>query len=205
VQSFSKDIKMYLKEYADSLYRTDTLYLAKSLVETPFMIGFPVLFCVLVYYIVGLNAEFQSFLIFTGVITLVSNAAFSLGYVVSTLAPSTDIALALAPVSVLPFLLLGGLFINSDSVPAYFKPISAVSFFTYGYEILGVNEFDGETIGCHAGEDCNFASGREVLNSFSMEPSDVQFDVFMLFVILVSFRAVSYLFLYRRAKGHRRG
>ena len=87
----------------------------------------------------GLRDDFPRFLGFIGIILLASNAAISLGYLISGAAPSVQFALAIGPVALvgsttvlcsyaashnstqLPFLIFGGLFVNIDSIPAYFK------------------------------------------------------------------------------------
>lgn len=56
-----------------------------------------------------------------GIIVLTANTAVSLGYAVSTLSSSVSVALALGPVVLIPFMLFGGFFVNSDDVPVYFK------------------------------------------------------------------------------------
>ena len=41
----------------------------------------------------------------------------SVGYFLSCLSPNVDVALAVAPVVIIPFMLFGGFFLNSGSVP----------------------------------------------------------------------------------------
>lgn len=56
----------------------------------------------------GIRDEFDVFLAFCGVVVLVSNVSLSLGYAISSAVPSVQVALALGPMLLLPFLLFGG-------------------------------------------------------------------------------------------------
>lgn len=48
------------------------------------------------------------------------------GYVISTAAPSTTAALAIAPALMIPFLLFGGFFLNSGYVLSFFQPKNSI-------------------------------------------------------------------------------
>lgn len=112
------------------------------------------------------------------------------------LLPSTAVVL-------LPFLLFGGFFVNTDSIPIYFDWIGKLSFFNYGFEILMVNEFEGvENIECNfdgpAATSCA-TTGEQVLTRFNASPADVEMDVGILFALLVGFRLIAYLALLRQS------
>jgi ABC-type multidrug transport system permease subunit len=66
---------------------------------------------------------------------------------VSSASSNVSIALALAPVSVIPMMLFGGLFLNVESIPKYFYWVSYLSWFYYGFEALSINEWDGFAAG----------------------------------------------------------
>ena len=54
---------------------------------------------------------------------------------------TTDLAVAVMPVVVVPLMAFGGFYIKINTLPAYFKPLQYLSYFAYGYEILAVNEW----------------------------------------------------------------
>ena len=43
-------------------------------------------------------------------------------------------ALALVPVTVIPFLVFAGFFVNQNNVPYYFYPIQYISMVKYGFQ-----------------------------------------------------------------------
>jgi len=200
LQTFPVELPMFYREYQARMYTSSSFYLARTLSEAPFQIGFPIIFATICYWMIGLDPTAERYFGCVFVIVLTANVAFSLGYMISTLASTVQVALALGPVILLPFMLFGGFFINEDSIPVYFSWIAKISFFKYGYEAVSINEWKDKTIGCDPGEVCQTTSGNIVLQTLSMDPNDYWRDVGVLFGLLAGFRFISFLFLYRRSR-----
>ena len=71
-----------------------------------------ILFTIL-YWMAGLNPEAERFFICLGIAFLILQVVMSLGYFLSCVAPSADVALAIAPVLVMPMMLFGGFYLNT--------------------------------------------------------------------------------------------
>ena len=71
-----------------------------------------ILFTIL-YWMAGLNPEAEKFFICLGIAFLILQVVMSLGYFLSCVAPSADVALAIAPVLVIPMMLFGGFYLNT--------------------------------------------------------------------------------------------
>ena len=142
LQSFPVEKPIFLREHASGNYAVSSYYFAKMFSDFPFQVLFPVLFCIIAFWMMQLHDEFWRFAAFTGVVVLTSNAAMSMGYAVSAIVPSVGIALALGPVILLPMLLTGkvkslkilfsqskilslsfstagGFFINTEQIPSW--------------------------------------------------------------------------------------
>lgn len=63
------------------------------------------------------------------------------GYLISCASSSISMALSIGPPLIIPFLLFGGFFLNSGSVPVYFQWLSYLSWFRYGNEALLINQW----------------------------------------------------------------
>lgn len=63
------------------------------------------------------------------------------GYMISALAPTIEAANAIAPPLMVPLLLFGGFFLQSDSVPPWFIWLKYISWFYYGAENLYVAQW----------------------------------------------------------------
>ncbi len=53
--------------------------------------------------------------------------------------------MALAPPFMIPLLLFGGFFLNSDTIPVWLSWIQYISWFHYANEALTINQWDGVT------------------------------------------------------------
>ena len=73
---------------------------------------------------------------------LIAMSATGYGYMISAIAPSIEAANALAPPLMVPLLLFGGFFLQSDSVPVYFIWLKYMSWFYYGAENLYVTQWE---------------------------------------------------------------
>ena len=73
---------------------------------------------------------------------LVALAAMSVGLLISAAAPNFQTATAIAPAVAMPIVLFGGLFVNTDSLPAWLSWIQYISPVRYGNEALAHTQFD---------------------------------------------------------------
>lgn len=80
-------------------------------------------------------------------------------------------ALSIGPPLIIPFLLFGGFFLNSGSVPEYFKWLSYLSWFRYGNEALLINQWaevgPGEII-CRVNSTCP-TDGQVILRTLNFD------------------------------------
>jgi len=200
LQTFGLELPMFHREYQAGMYTPGSFFLSRTMSEVPFQLFFPCLFVSVTYWMVGFNPDVDRFFTFMFIIVLTSNAAFSLGYVVSTMSPSVQVALALGPVILLPFIIFGGFFINTLSIPAYFSWLEYVSFFKYGFEALAINEFQDKVIGCDPGENCDVTDGNKVIINLGLDINNFWRDIGILLALLIGFRIFSYFFLWMRSK-----
>ncbi|KAK6166710.1 hypothetical protein SNE40_023343 [Patella caerulea] len=212
VNTFPIEVNIFLREYGSGLYRVDIYYLSKSLAELPSFILIPFIFISVVYWMVGLYASAEAFLICAGLTILVANIAMSFGYLISTLTKSVDIALAIAPPILIPFMLFGGFFLNAGTIPVYFVWLEYISWFKYANELLSINQWKHVThIDCKIngtiipnnvtipGVPC-FQNGYDVLNSLDFDEDNFVLDISMLFGLLVGFRLIAFILLFIRAR-----
>ena len=79
---------------------------------------------------------------------LVINALYfcaaSYGLFYSAVIPKLEIAMALVPVLIIPFMMLSGFFRDLDKVSKIFYPLEYLSPFRYGFQAIMLNEFTGK-------------------------------------------------------------
>lgn len=206
VNSFPHELPIFLREYGTGLYRTDTYFLAKNLAEFPTFVLLPFLMITVDYWMIGLYSDWKNYLIASAIIIFVSNVAVSFGMIMSTLAGDVNIALAIAPPIMIPFMMFGGFFLNNDSVPDYFIWLKYLSWFKYSNELLVVNQWENvDHIGCNrnttaSGAGCAFSTGADVLDYMGFSAENTWLNIGLMFALMFGFRILSFIFLLVRAR-----
>ena len=129
--------------------------MAEIIAGIPFLLAMPFLFgkfyyaeqnltCFIVgiqYCMVGMAPGWDAYFSVYFTCILIALSATGYGYMISALAPTVEAANALAPPLMVPLLLFGGFFLQSDSVPPYFIWLKYISWFYYGAENLYVTQW----------------------------------------------------------------
>ncbi|XP_049807634.1 protein white-like [Schistocerca nitens] len=200
INVFCSELPVFSREHLNGMYRTDVYFLSKTLAELPIFIVIPLIFTSVSYYMVGFNPDPQRFAVATLIVILVANVATSFGYLISCISSSVSMALSIGPPVVIPFLLFGGFFLNSASVPSYFEWLSYLSWFKYGNEALLINQWSGvEEISCTRANSTCPSSGHVVLETLNFSEDDFSMDIISLFALIVVFRLLAFLALLARA------
>lgn len=192
-----------MREARSRLYRCDTYFLGKTLAELPLFLTVPFVFTAIAYPMIGLRPGLTHFLTALALVTLVANVSTSFGYLISCASSSTSMALSVGPPVIIPFLLFGGFFLNSGSVPVYIKWLSYLSWFRYANEGLLINQWadvqPGE-ISCTLSNTTCPSSGKVILETLNFSADDMPFDYMGLVLLIIGFRIFAYIALKIRAK-----
>ncbi|VVD00448.1 unnamed protein product [Leptidea sinapis] len=139
---FCSELPIFIREHHSGMYRADVYFLSKTLAEAPVFATIPLVFTTVAYYMIG--------------------------YLISCASSSVSMAASVGPPIIIPFMLFGGFFLNSGSVPPYLGWISYLSWFRYGNEALLINQWTGvESIACTRENFTCPASGKVVLETLS--------------------------------------
>ncbi|KAK1124574.1 hypothetical protein K0M31_005951 [Melipona bicolor] len=196
INVFCTELPIFLREHRNGMYRTDVYFLCKTLAEAPIFIAVPLLFTVVAYPMIGLYPGIDHFFITAGIVALVANVSTSFGYLISCVSSNLSMALSIGPPVIIPFLLFGGFFLNTASVPIYFKWFSYLSWFRYGNEALLINQWsEVESIECTRSNATCPKSGRMVLQTFNFKQEHFWTDIVCLFSLIVTFRFLAFLAL----------
>jgi ABC-type multidrug transport system permease subunit len=98
---------------------------------------------IIVFYGIGMNnnSEPDNFLVLLIIINALYFCSASYGLFYSALIPKLEIAMALVPVLIIPFMMLSGFFRDLDQVSKIFYPLEYLSPFRYGFQACMLNEF----------------------------------------------------------------
>lgn len=143
IATFSVERPLFLRERLNKSYSVGPYFWGKNLAEFPFHLLYPVISIVITYYSIGLNNMKSSyFFVLNAAMICTFFFGTSYGLLISVVIPKMEVAMALVPVLVIPFMVLGGFFVNTNNVPSYLKWIEYVSMFKYGFQAATLNEFD---------------------------------------------------------------
>ena len=102
---------------------------------------------------------------------------FLFGFVLSTLFSDAGVVMALVPVLIIPFLLVGGFFVPLENVFEIFYPFEYLSMFRYGFEAMVYSQYETDRVTItleQSSEDPQRAlTGRQVLSKY------YNFEVFL--------------------------
>lgn len=201
ISVFCAELPVFLREHRSGMYRTDVYFICKTLAEAPIFVAVPLLFTIIVYPMIGLYPGVDHFFIAVGIVTLVANVSTSFGYLISCVSTNVSMALSIGPPVIIPFLLFGGFFLNTGSVPPYFEWLSYLSWFRYGNEALLINQWASvDTIECTRSNSTCPKSGRMVLQIFNFKQEDFWMDIACLFSLIIVFRFLAFLALLSKTR-----
>ncbi|GJQ09948.1 hypothetical protein GpartN1_g1739.t1 [Galdieria partita] len=184
-----------LRERASGMYRVSAYYLSKTLIELPRNALLCIVYVILLYWMVGLQATARDFFLSYVIVYLTVLTAEGLASAVASSAPNPQVAAAITPAFIVTSLLFGGFFLSSGQIPNYFIWLKYLSFFHYSYGSLLQVQFENwkfyDQASCPVGGVC---TGSAVLQKLGPSLS-LGGNLGLLITLLVSFRALTYAIL----------
>ncbi len=180
--TFADERAVFLREQREGMYAVMPYFLAKSLVEVPFLLAGSTVYALLLYFLLGFQQELPRILRFVWVHCLVALCGQGLGLVVATMVSSVSAGALYAPLSIAPFILFTPYALPRALEPAYFTWLKILSPFNWAFEALMFTEFQDLPLYCdpdqlvvisHGGAEssaagltsvCRFADGNTVQN-----------------------------------------
>uniref|UniRef100_H2Z564 ABC transporter domain-containing protein n=1 Tax=Ciona savignyi TaxID=51511 RepID=H2Z564_CIOSA len=142
ITSFPTQIDVAQREHRSALYSVLVFYLAKNIAELLSFILMPTLQCVLVYFMAGLYPGVREFFLFWLISVVVINTCVSLGYFISCISKSREMAMSLIAPFVLPTMYLTDhTFPPFRNVRIYLKWIKYISWFHYTNKLFMINQW----------------------------------------------------------------
>ncbi|KAI7823726.1 P-loop containing nucleoside triphosphate hydrolase protein, partial [Kickxella alabastrina] len=143
INVFTHERKVFSREWQGMYYGLPAYFVAKNIVEQPINIITTVIYCGISYWMIGLDRTMVKFLVYTGAMIVLAISGYSFGILLgASFEELTTIIIAL-PLVFLPFLLFGGLFVNSTNSAVWIRWLQWVGPIKYGYTAMIKNQFVG--------------------------------------------------------------
>jgi ABC-type multidrug transport system permease subunit len=149
---FPNERSVYFREKAAGMYSSSLYFISKVITQLPINVLAPTLLITPAYWMMRLNDGFPEFLILLLTAMLVSNVGFGLGMALSTAILDVSVVQKLQSLVTLPFMLFGGLFLNSANVPDYVLWLEYLSFIKYAFRITINTILEGDSYFCRQGD-----------------------------------------------------
>ena len=203
INVFCMELPLFLREHNNGMYRTDVYFLTKQIAELPIFLLLPFLLISISYFLIGLDPNFERFLVTVGILELLTQSVISFGYFISCLTSSLPIALSIASPIILPLFLFGGMFLKNGTVPFWLDWVKYISWFHYSYEALLINQWSSvDDISCFVEDKDSLqqsglclSSGQEVLDQLNFKEGNFYFDILMLLVLAIGMRMMAFFAL----------
>nr|XP_058944927.1 protein white-like [Pocillopora verrucosa] len=198
--TFPQELSVFLREHHNGMYRSDVYFLCKTTAEAPLFLLNPLFLMAIAYWMIGLRQQILRFLYAYGILALISMVAVSYGYMISTLSPTVATASSISAPLLLPLLLLGGFYVKNTTVPVWLSWLHYLSWFSYGFEAMLVNQWNGygDEI-CSGKNNTDCIGGEQVLHDLGLKKDNEVIDIYALLALTIGFRFIAYLFLLKKA------
>ncbi|KAJ2747155.1 hypothetical protein GGI20_000769 [Coemansia sp. BCRC 34301] len=152
VNVFTGERLVFFREWQAAYYGLPAYFAAKNIVELPIQVISPILYSAICYWLLGFQHDGIKFVLFTVVAISLSLCGFACGFLLGASFKTLSAVLAALPVMFLPFMLFGGLLVNTGNSTVWLRWIQWISPIKYGYSAMMKNQFagyivDGKSVG----------------------------------------------------------
>ena len=146
--TFPAERANFLKEEGSGMYTVSAYYFGRTLIEIPFLILFPFLLSVLLYWTIGFNnSDPSKFFIFALLNILQSFGGNAMGLFAGCLFSDSRVASSVAPLFMMPLMIFSGFYVNDSQMPVWLAWIKYISPFYYSLQGMSRNEFFDSNFG----------------------------------------------------------
>eukprot|EP00271_Cylindrocystis_brebissonii_P011691 TRINITY_DN29600_c0_g1_i1.p1 TRINITY_DN29600_c0_g1~~TRINITY_DN29600_c0_g1_i1.p1 ORF type:complete len:676 (+),score=133.03 TRINITY_DN29600_c0_g1_i1:262-2289(+) len=196
ITTFPAERAIVNRERAANSYRIFAYYPAKVLSEWVLRAGPTVFFVVIAYWPVKFQRDVGKFFLFCLVAVLEFTAMNAVGLMVSSIAPTAQVALALGPLCTVVFMLFGGFYVNLNNIPVWIRWFSNCSPIKWGFVGLAVTEFRGTTYTCTSEDVTCLTTGEQVLNRLSINGYTIEEALGYQCIVIVAIHCLAQYFLW---------
>lgn len=194
IATFPEERAIFTHEQSAGVYMVSSYYVSKVVADTPLRLIAPLVYAVISYWMVGLNADAGDFFKFLAALWMLSMTLSSFGLAISSLAKSAQIAVAMSTVLMIFFMVFGGFFIAPDNIPDYYIWIHYLSPVKYGFTILLLSQVSPDDVYPCKETFCPWTSGQDILDALSIDVTIYQ-SFLVLIGLAIIYNLIAYLSL----------
>ncbi|KAL2632145.1 hypothetical protein R1flu_016831 [Riccia fluitans] len=198
INSFPSERILILRERAAGMYYSSAYYMAKMSAEMPFQILSPMIFSLVVYFMVGFQRKARKFFLFMFFMILCQLSATSLALATSAICRTTDLSVTVLPMLLEINRLFGGFFLAPKILPRYFIWLDCLSYVKYCYVAISQSELKGLELSCKPSDldkqgKCVLETGEQTIKRLGLDYLTVAECAVILMLYIVVTRTFAYL------------
>ena len=185
IVAFPAERAVFLMESSNDAYNPWVYYVAKLVAEIPVQTLWSIIFACICYFMMDLVATAEAFFIALFIVVSSGNCGYAFGILLSAFFPKAEVAMTIAPLVIMPMILVSGLFANTDRLEPTFIWITRISFLRYAFMAMCKNEFGKVGSMCPQGQRCQYSTGDEVLKFLGFDDYGWGLDMLALYLIIL--------------------
>ncbi|XP_052896159.1 ATP-binding cassette sub-family G member 4-like isoform X2 [Anopheles moucheti] len=203
ILTFPMEMAVFVREHKSNYYSISAYYFSKLVADFPWMLAGVTGFQLIMYYLSGQLNETDRIIMFWGICALFGWLSQVYGLIAGCLFP-IEVSPFIVPASIIPALLFSGFFIRYNELFDFFKPLTLVSYFRYGFEglVQATYGHNRTELGCEE-IFCYYRKTSKILEALHMEPNRYWTDVLGLGIWILFLHIVLYLSLRLRLRWNR--
>ncbi|CAL9779302.1 unnamed protein product [Musa acuminata subsp. burmannicoides] len=188
--------KSYLvKERKADMYRFSVYYVSSTLCDMIINIAYPIIFMVILYFMVDLRRTTPCFLLTSFAIMLIVITSQGMGELIGAAMLSVKRAGLMASLVLMLVLLTGGYYVQH--IPKFMMWLKHISFIHYGFRLLLKAQYSQHLVyDCQSKGGCKHLQSSPTFDTIDLS-SRLQ-EVWILLAMALSFRILAYFALQRR-------
>ncbi|KAL4512210.1 hypothetical protein ABPG72_005212 [Tetrahymena utriculariae] len=140
--SIPTERQVFLREENSKLYKIFPYFFGKLFVDLVSDFIIPIIFCCIVYWMVGLRDNLEAFLFFNLVMIILQFTGIAAGYFEGCLFKDPNLAFGVAQLITLPLFPFSGFYKNSGDLASWISWVQYISPFNYAYQAFVRNEYE---------------------------------------------------------------
>ena len=146
VNLFNFERPVFIRERLSNTYGTSAYFMGRLMAVEPVEIITVVLFIAVAYF--PCNLDNSAGVFFKSLLSMELCAYMSSGFglLLSTIFSDAGVVMALVPVLIIPFLLVGGFFVPLETVFEIYYPFEYLSMFRYGFEAMVYSQYENNPV-----------------------------------------------------------
>uniref|UniRef100_A0A182S5B3 ABC transporter domain-containing protein n=1 Tax=Anopheles funestus TaxID=62324 RepID=A0A182S5B3_ANOFN len=203
ILTYPLEMAVFVREHKSNYYSISAYYFSKLVADFPWMLSGVTAFQLIMYYLSGQLNETDRIIMFWGICALFGWLSQVYGLIAGCLFP-IEVSPFIVPASIIPALLFSGFFIRYNELFDFFKPLTLVSYFRYGFEglVQATYGHNRTELGCEE-IFCYYRKTSKILEALHMEPDRYWTDVLGLGIWILFLHIVLYFSLRLRLRWNR--